>query len=72
MFSQIIPSEFVGWVTDELFPVGWADNFDESEGNTLQDFIEAEIGSVDPVMDPVVRTHLKRLIEAYSSNDPKE
>ena len=72
VFAQIIPSEFVDWVTGDLFPEDWAEHFYKSEENPLQEFVKDEVGSVDSVVDPTVRAHLKRLIEASSSSDAEE
>lgn len=72
VLTQVIPSDFLDYVTQEIFPDDWADRFDESEGNVLLEFIEHAVGPVDAVADPTVRDHLKKLIKAHPSTCPED
>ena len=65
VLAQKIPSGFIDQIIDHMFPEDWKDHFDESDGNALLDYIEEEVGSINCVVDPIIRSHLEKLISNY-------
>ena len=66
VLSQIVPEEFVGEVIHGMFPSDWFDSLDETDDeNPLLDYIVQQVGSVDKIADPAVKSHVKHLLRVY-------
>ena len=66
VLSQIVPEEFVGEVIHGMFPSYWFDSLDKTDGeNPLLDYIVQQVGSVDGIADPAIKSHVKYLLRVF-------
>lgn len=65
VFAELVPTEFLYWVTDHMFPKDWDtyfEDFEEPVLTALSDYVSKEVGKVDNIRDPRVRRHIAKLI----------
>lgn len=66
VLSKMVPAEFVGKVIHGMFPSDWFDSLDETDGkNPLLDYIVQQVGSVDGIADPAIKSHVKYLLRVF-------
>jgi hypothetical protein len=66
VLSQIVPEEFIGKVIHGMFPSDWFDSLDETDGeNPFLDYIVQQVGSVDKIADPAIKSHIRYLLRVF-------
>lgn len=64
VFKDKIPKDLLQYVSGDMFPRHWREYFAPHDSTSaLEDFVKNEVGSIEEIKDPAVKTHLKKLLK---------